>query len=1630
MLSHRNVLHNSTAICETMQITPESIGVSWLPPYHDMGLIGALLQPVYSGFRCVLMSPVDFLQRPLRWLQAISHYRATHSGGPNFAYDLCARKVTPEQRAALDLSTWAVAFNGAEPVRAETLERFAATFALCGFQAQAFLPCFGLAEGTLLVSGARSDGAPLIGSFQKVALERGQVAVATNGDAAQTLVGSGRVSGGQRVAIVDPETRTLRQHDQIGEIWVAGESVAQGYWKRPEATEQTFRASIADTGEGSFLRTGDLGFLRTSELFITGRLKDLIVIRGRNLYPQDIELTAERSHPALRPGCNAAFSVDREGEERLVVVQEIDTAKLINTEAVASAMRRAVADAHDVQIGIVALVAARSISKTSSGKIQRHACKAEFLGGTLETVGVSALVHHETPPAGALNTSGDTATDLILSAEPGVRQALVQNFLRSRAAPILKIDLAQLDPQAPLTVQGLDSLSAVELADEIESELGVSVTLAHLLRGDTLTHIADQVLDALAPHATRPSPVAEPAYDAETEHPVSYGQRALWFLQQLAPDSAAYNIVNAVRVRKAIDVHALRRTFQRIIERHEALRTTFADRDGEPVQIVHPRQEVCFQHIDVSGWSDAALNERVAEEVYRPFDLQNGPLLRTYMFTRAPEDHILMAALHHSVTDLWSLALLLYEIGEIYAAEKLGRPITLKAPAAQYADHVRRQRERLAGPEGERLWAYWQTQLAGDLPTLDLPTDRPRPPAQTYHGATQTTRLSTELTTALRELAHAQGATLFTVVLAAFQTLLYRYTGQEDLLIGSPRAARQRQMARSMGYFVNMVVLRANLSGAPTFAELLKQAHETVTASFEHGDFPFSLLVERLQPARDLSRPPLFQVVFGWQKTTGVVDNQTVSSWALSETGTQLRLNELPMEAWPLADRPIPVDLTLLMAEAGDELAATIEYTTDLFDADTIARLLGHFQTLLSAAAADPSAPISALPLLTPAEQQQLLVEWNSVTADYSIDHPVHYLFEEQVSRTPAATALEWDGGQMSYRTLNARANRLAHYLRRVGIGPETLVGIYTGRSPEMIVGVLGVLKAGGAFLPLDPSYPPERLRFMLDDARPPVLLTTTRDLRLTTDDLDHDDDPRRVVVNPTSKIINLDADWLTIATAPDNNPEPGSTAEDLAYVIYTSGSTGTPKGAMLRHCGLSNLALAQINGFGVTAASRVLQFASFSFDAAISELFMALLSGATLCLMRREEQASPAEISRLLREMRITVVTLPPSLLGLLEPEELDGVRTVISAGERLPTALAERWKRGRRFFNAYGPTEATIGPTLYEVKDLPPGATSVPIGRPIPNVQIYLLDRNNQPVPIGVPGEIAIGGAGVARGYLNRPVLTSERFADFRFWILDFRGESAAIQNRVYKTGDQARYLKDGNIEFLGRLDQQIKLRGFRIELGEIEAVLRRHPAIREVCVQARTDAVENERLVAYVVCDATDYGPLFAELRAELREHLPEYMTPSLFVPLATLPRTPNGKIDRQTLPAPDQTRPALETEYVAPRTPVEQTLADIWAQTLGIERVGIYDNFFALGGHSLLATQLLARVRTAFHIDVQLQRFFTAPTITAMAVAIAQQQAEQEDSEQIDTLLAEIEQLSDDEARELLVGQSGQFKGASL
>ncbi|MEH2381704.1 MAG: amino acid adenylation domain-containing protein [Nostoc sp.] len=1307
-----------------------------------------------------------------------------------------------------------------------------------------------------------------------------------------------------------------------GEVYIGGAGLARGYLNRPELTAEKFILNpFNNDPQARLYKTGDLArYLSDGNIEFLGRIDQQVKIRGFRIEPEEIEAVLS-SYPHIEQAVVIATE-DTPNNQRLVAYVVSD-----NQDISTHQLREFLQQELPAYMVPAAFVILETLPLTPNGKIDRLALPAP---------------------------EKNTRTREYVAPHTPDQEIIAQIF-----GEVLGMETVGIHDN--FFELGGHSLLATQLISRLRQSFEVEIPLKAVFAAPSVAQL-DQTIAQLRTQGQGLSlpPIQRIAPDTE-KIPLSFAQERLWFLNQLEGASATYNVPAALRLSGALNLNALHQALTEIIRRHEALRTSFASINGTPMQVIHPEasmdiEVVNLQHLEQSE-RELVLEQQLQQAAITPFDLESAPLIRCSLWQLANSDYVFGINMHHIVSDGWSIGVLIQELSALYKAFCAGESSPLPNLEIQYADFALWQRQWLSGSVLEEQMQYWVSQLQGAPELLQLPTDRPRPSVQSYRGAMQSSSLSTELTQKLKSLSQRAGSTLFITLLSAFATLLYRYSGQPDVIIGSPIANRHRsEIEPLIGFFVNTLVLRTRLEDNPSFEELLAQVLETTLQAYEHQDVPFEQVVEALQPQRSMSHSPLFQVMFVLQNAPmGDLELPGVSLSGLEQEGTIAKF-----------------DLTLYMTETSAGLGCEWEYNTDLFDRSTIERMTSHFENLLSAIASNPQQRVSELPLLSTSERQQLLFEWNDTNREYLKDKCIYELFEDQVDSTPDAVAVVFQEQQLTYQQLNGRANQLANYLRTLGVGAEVLVGICVERSLEMVVGLLGILKAGGAYLPVDPTYPQERLSYMLRDAGVKVLLTQKNLLSS--------------VPSHTAQMVCLDTDWQAIEQHSQENLVSSVGADNLAYVIYTSGSTGQPKGVMNTHQGIRNRLLWMQEAYQLTSSDRVLQKTPFSFDVSVWEFFWPLLTGARIVVARPEGHKDTNYLINLIAQEQVTTIHFVPSMLqAFLQEDSLEdcsSLKRVFCSGEALSFELKERFFEyfECEFHNLYGPTEAAIDVTFWQCQPQL-NCQLVPIGRPIANTQIYILDQQMQPVPIGVTGELYIGGDGLARGYLNRPELTQERFV-----LNPFSSDKSA---RLYKTGDLARYLCDGNIEYIGRIDHQIKIRGFRIELAEIEAVLSSHPQIQQAVVIVTEDTFSNKKLVAYVVSEQETLSN--HQLREFLQQQLPAYMVPSAFVSLDTLPLTPNGKIDRLALRVPDgDIEP--EGEYVAPRTPSEEIIADIFALVLGIGTVGIHDNFFELGGHSLLATQLVSRLRQSFEVQIPLQAVFATPSVAQLDQTIAQLRAE--------------------------------------
>ena len=1310
------------------------------------------------------------------------------------------------------------------------------------------------------------------------------------------------------------ESRNVVPIGVTGEIYIGGAGVAKEYLYREELSQDKF---ITIDGV-RFYRTGDLGrFDIDGNLEVLGRSDFQIKLRGIRIELNEIE-TILRQAPGVKDGVVNSCELET-GETGLVAYVVLEQGKNFIVE-----IRRFLqATLPDYMVPTV-FMELEAMPLNMNQKLNRLALPVPTLANA---------VLHDNAYTAPRNELEEMLADIYARTLKLERIGVYDNFFEF----------------------GGHSLMAAQVIYRLQESLELEIPISQLFEQPTVAGLAEYITTAKQnkddSYLTLDSSVQR---RLETNFPLSSSQQQLWFLTQLEGGNAAYNIPLAFKIFGELDIPTLEKSLNEILQRHDSLRSIFPVIDGLPVQQILPLQFLPLRTINLLTLTENDQTEKThqlaREEAQRPFDLTKDLLIRSTLLQLGENSNVLLLTTHHIVSDDWSLRILQKELSVIYTAFRQGRISPLKELDIQYVDYVYWQQKRLNEEFLDQQLVYWEKQLAYATPLLDFPTDRPRTVTQTYQGETEFFTLDVELTRQVKILSQRTGITLFMLLLSAFAILLSRYSRQQDVVIGSPIANRNRKELESLiGCFINLLALRIDLTGDPTFTELIQRVKDVSLGAYAHQELPFDKLVEKLCPSRSFSYSPIFQVMF-------VLQNAPV------EISEPVDLKLIPLNS---ETGTAQYDLTLMMEETEIGLSGHFEYNSGLFDRLTIKRLISHFQILLESIVANPNKSIAELLILTEKERQQLLVEWNDTNTDYPQDKSIHQLFEEQVERTPDAIAVVFQEQQLTYRELNSRANQLAHYLQKQGVKTGELVGICIERSLEMIVGLLGILKVGSAYVPLDPSYPQDRIEYMLNDSQVKVLLTQQELIQKL---------PTKELV-----VICVDTDWTQISKESQEILIYDAIAASIAYINYTSGSTGKPKGVETPHRGISRL-LFGVNYINFNSENRFMQMAPISFDAATLEIWGALLFGAQ-CVLFPSKVPTARDLKEAIQKYRITTMWLTSALFNSVidtDPKALEGVCQLLTGGEALSVNHIERAIKAlpsTQIINGYGPTESTTFACCYQIPpQLDNSIQSIPIGKPIGNTQIYILDSFLQPLPIGISGEIYIGGDGLARGYLNRLELTEEKFIPNPFG-----------SGKLYKSGDIARYRQDGNIEYIGRIDNQVKIRGFRIEIGEIESVLSQHPKVQTTIVTVREDNPSDKRLVAYVVAQKTTV----IELKTFLQDRLPNYMIPSAFVFLEAMPITPNGKIDYRSLPAPDTSIVQLGSEFVLPSNATEELLAKIWTNILRVERVGIHDNFFALGGHSLLSVRLVAEIEKAFNFQIPLSSLFKISTIAEIAELISEQ-----------------------------------------
>ena len=1342
-------------------------------------------------------------------------------------------------------------------------------------------------------------------------------------------IGSPGRPWGFEARIVNREGTDLPANEP-GEVFLRGPAMTTGYYKDPVQTNAAF-----DT-EGWF-HTGDLAYRDDDGyFFVVGRSKELIIKGGMNIAPKQIDETLE-SHPAIREAAVVGVPDRYVGEDIIGFAVLRDGMNCDEQDLLTFCEERLGHFKTPTRIHFV-----QDMPKGPSGKILRL-----------------RLVEEAAKPSVARSFSLKTDSPVSGATGPVMQKAEIEKHILEVWTELLKKD--GLNEQTNFFAVGGHSLLAIQSLSKLRRRVPALLSLSDFFENSTVSQLADvigqRLASAPAPDDGDAAAQAEeapiPLRNQAQPCPLSPAQQRIWFIDQLAPEAVAYNESEGVRLLGKLDVTAFERAFNIIVSRHELLRSTIEAKDGQPHFVVHENWPLDFKIIDLSNKPaaerEAEVERLLISEPRIRYHLDKAPGIRTTLIKLGPEEHVFILMMSHIICDWSSEGVLWRELSALYRALLHGETPVLPPLPIQHGDYAAWQQDYYKPENFTADLAYWKETLRGAPELIDLPLDRPRPPTNTFRGAHRRFRLTPAQTEAMRQLSRREKSSLFTIFGAAVNALLHRYNRSGDILLGIPLADRDRAELQSMiGFLLHVQALRTAVDDSMTFSQLVSRVQKGTVDMFTHRAAPFDLIVRERGHNRNLAYSPLFQVLLNWR------DKEQELAF--------IGLEGLKIESVLAEARIAKFDLTFMLTDEGDEIILEMEYSTDLFDEERIVRMAGHYFTLLESAAGNPGQTIAEIPILTEPERQQLLVDWNQTQVKDTASRLVHQMIEDQAARTPDAVAVAFEDRKLTYRELNAKSNQLARHLRKLGVGPDALVGVCVERSPEMVIGLLGILKAGGAYVPLDPFYPKDRIAYVLQDASAKVLLTQ----KSLADGMP-----------ASTPAIQIDSDWDAISAESEASLDNVTKGTDLAYVIYTSGSTGLPKGVEIPHEAFANFLNSMKQQPGINASDVLLAVTTISFDIAGLELFLPLITGAKLVVLGRGDASDGFRIQHFIEAHDATLMQATPSTWRLLLDAGWNGRAglKMLCGGEAMPRDLADQLlAKGGELWNMYGPTETTVWSTLAQVL---PEQPTIHIGRPIANTDIYILDAHLKPTPVGVPGELHIGGIGLARGYHNRPDLTREKFIADPF--------ATTPGARIYKTGDLARYLPDGNIEHLGRLDHQVKIRGFRIELGEIEEVLGQHPGVAACTVTAREDHAGDKRLVAYLVTPGGALG--VSELRDHLRQKLPDYMIPAAFVTLDALPLTPNGKVDRKALPAPSVAPAAPSFNFAAAQSPIEQLLAGIWSKELGLEKVGVNDNFFELGGHSLLLTRIQVQINEALKTTVSIVKLFQYPTIRALTAHLA-------------------------------------------
>lgn len=1526
MISHRNIMANLRALKDVTGCTQQDIFVNWLPLFHDLGLVNTVLLPVFLGAHSVLMSPVSFVRRPISWFEAITHYRGTICGAPNFAYELCVEKINTTNLSHIDLSSWKLAFNAAEPVSAATLERFTRAFTCAGFNERAHYPAYGMAEATVFLTGGKHHDGPIVHNFDKGKLK--QHRAEKTDVAGQCLVSCGRVPPYHELRIVDPNTLTPLPEGMIGEIWVSGPSIAAGYWELAALTLNTFGATLPGSNR-TYLRTSDLGFICDNELYVSGRIKDMIIVRGQNYFPQDIEEIGRNSHEAFVLNASAAFSVSEQRTEKLVLVQEVKASLLnkIDIPAVIACMRQAIAVEFELKVDIV-LLRQGTLNKTSSGKVQRSLVKTKYLAGTLDVLAQDAELQ-----------------DVIETTALHHSFTVVETRLLALWQEILKVPVSY--QASDFFALGGDSLDATRLQARIEQAFGIRLTLDSFYENSTIAELAAYI----SAQATQPDDLDKawliPACKSH-QSSLSFAQQRLWFLHQMEAQRKVLNLSVVLAIKGPLELDRLVHAFNIITQRHEILRTTYKWQTDNIFQYVHAPLPIHIVPTDLKQSLDPYEHARqlAAEEALLEFDLEEGPIFRLRLLELAHQHYHLVFTIHHIAADAWSMDILINEFKQIYVDPSLGLPES----DTTYIDFAQWQTMHYVAGKFDTHRTYWQQQLMGAPALLSLPYDNPRPIRQTFAGAKYSAAIPPEIMGNLQTLSQQQNTTLFVTMLSAFQLQLHRLSDTDDIIVGTDIANRNHgQLSGVLGFFVNQLVLRNSPGTFSLFTELMQSNKSMMFDALAHQDMPFDKLVDALNVERNHSYAPLFQVKFLLNYSP--LDALVLPGLQIEQIAQDIKHSQY--------------DLTLSIDfDSSAGFTANFHYNNTLFNHSTIVNLMSDYLLILDAVSRQADVPLTAIPCFH--TLQDTYQHWMQGKR-HNLGESIGARIEQKAHELPEKTAVVYLDESISYGQLNAEANRLARFLLDLDIAPGSIVGVHFERSINQVITLVALIKAGIGFLPLDPEYPAQRIEYMLNDSMIDYVITASSD--------------HEHLQYYEGGIIALDSNRALIAgESADNLSKHAIDLNEIAYVLYTSGSSGQPKGAQISNRALLNLCCWYERFAAITDTTCLLQPIPLSFDAAIKNIYTPLMAGAKLVLPANGP-FDPVIYNNIISAHQVSVINCVPTLLyHILSSAEKNNYKSLCSlkmvalGGESADLGKVKPWLRSEHCYavlaNIYGPTEcADISVASKFTPEQLDALEIMPIGKPIDNVDLYVVNSELALMPPGCSGELLIGGMGVGVGYVGqaRASSSANKFSDNVF----------TGHGKLYRTGDRVKWNSDGLLIYLGRMDDQIKINGIRIEIFEIEKSLQELQGISEAVVLPVDD-----RLIAYLTASGLT-PPTANQLQDRLKKCLPAAWIPKAYIFLEKMPLLPNGKIDQKSLKSIPMSEHIDQRDIELPSNDIEQHLVCIWSQVLALNTVGVTENFFQLGGDSMAAVRVVALAQDV-NISFSVAEVFETQTIRALAL----------------------------------------------